>query len=211
MSWYEYIMKLDKHIFIKLIRRIFQARNYAFFDVGQYNLNIIGIRRDEDVGNKFDDVIVLIYKDRTGEWVVDSMKATTDPGRYWLENPMTPKGTAILVPGQYRGAYTIGMHQGKYEALVQARPVQVYRDNNRDDLLNMDPETIEKGIFGINIHRSNPYSESYVVEKWSAGCQVFKAVTDFNFFMKTVKTSARSYGSRFTYTLIEEKDFFKIS
>ena len=33
-----------------------------------------------------------------------------------------------------------------------------------------------KGFMGLIFHRSNPYTESYYVDKWSAGCQVFKKV-----------------------------------
>ena len=67
----------------------------------------------------------------------------------------------------------------------------------------------DQGYFGINIHRSNPYNESYIVNKWSAGCQVFKKVEDFNSFMELCRASAKLYGRRFTYTLIDEKDLRK--
>ena len=68
---------------------------------------------------------------------------------------------------------------------------------------------INEGYFGINIHRSNPYDESYAINKWSAGCQVFKKVEDYNSFIETCKESAKIYGNSFTYTLIEEKDLRK--
>ena len=68
---------------------------------------------------------------------------------------------------------------------------------------------INKGFFGINIHRSNPYTESYLVDRWSAGCQVFKRVKDYNEFLELCKSSALIYGNSFTYTLITEKELRK--
>ena len=62
------------------------------------------------------------------------------------------------------------------------------------------------GYFGINIHRSNPNNESKVVEKWSAGCQVFKKINDFFEFMDICNKAKNIWGNSFTYTLIKEED-----
>ena len=121
---------------------------------------------------------------------------------------MNVDGTAILVPGQYRGAYKIGLHRGSYEALVQrgsGDKVKVYRDGNKDDILDMDPEDIAEGRYGINIHKSSSRDEgSENVDKWSAGCQVFsKPGSDgFEAFMALCNKSAEIYSDQFTYTLI---------
>jgi hypothetical protein len=111
-------------------------------------------------------------------------------------------GVARLVEGQYRGSHALGLHQGKYEALKQAKAVKVYRDPNKD--LTFDEKTIDEGIFGINIHKAG--QDSTWVENWSEGCQVFKRVKDFDEFMKIVKKSAKIHGNSFTYTLIESND-----
>jgi len=141
-----------------------------------------------------------------GEWKFHSWPATTDPGQYWIENPISKDGTAILVPGQYRGSHMIGLHQGKYEALRQRKPVKVYRDNDKDLEYDTDEDTIKEGIYGINIHRSNPYDQSYYVNKWSAGCQVFKKVADFHEFMDICRKAKDIWGNSFSYTLIESKE-----
>ena len=47
----------------------------------------------------FDDTLLCIYKLK-GEWVTKIYPITTDAGTYWLKNPMSTKGTAILVPNQ---------------------------------------------------------------------------------------------------------------
>ena len=64
------------------------------------------------------------------------------------------KGTAVLVPGQHRRCYKLGRHQGKYEALVQAEVLQVYRDNNKDTKVDAGGP-IDSGWHGINIHRAS--------------------------------------------------------
>ena len=116
---------------------------------------------------------------------------------------MNVKGTAILVPGQYRGSHKIGLHRGKYKALVQTGGrVCVYRDNNKDDILDMDPATEQDGYFGINLHKAGSHSTE--VDKWSAGCQVWANADDFAAFMAIVEKSAETYGPQFTYTLIDE-------
>ncbi len=113
-------------------------------------------------------------------------------------------GVARLVEGQYRGSHSIGLHQGKYKALKQAKPVKVYRDPNRD--LTYDETKIAEGIFGINIHRSSATGTSTYVENWSEGCQVFSTITDFDKFMALCEKASAIHGNSFTYTLIESSD-----
>jgi hypothetical protein len=196
----------------KNIKLYFEAKGYKFFDTPdkKLNLNLIGVRRDNQGTNTFDDFLLVMYREED-LMVSNRYQITTDPGKYWLKNPTNPKGTAVLVPGQYRGTWQLGKHQGKYEALVQRKPVKVYRDNNKDDIIDYNniSTIVDEGYFGINIHRSNPYDQSYVVNKWSAGCQVFKKVQDYDNFIKLCGESAKVYGNSFTYTLIDEKDLRK--
>jgi len=192
---------------IELIKKVLAKKNYLFFENGQYNLNLIGIRTQIATAGKYDDYMVAIYKDKTDNWVLKHWSITTDAGTYWLKNPMNRKGTALLVPAQYRSTWTIGLHQGKYKALTQLKPVKVYRDNDRDIILDYDDSTIDEGMFGINIHRSNELTESRNNDKWSAGCQVFANPKDFQEFLNLIDESARRYGNNFTYTLITENDF----
>jgi hypothetical protein len=127
---------------------------------------------------------------------------TTDPGTYWLENPSRVSGTAILVAGQYRGAYKIAKHRGLYDGLCQREGVvRIYRDSNRDDIIDAKIETEEEGYFGINIHKAG--RDSTQVNRWSAGCTVVGSEIDWDVFISIVKKSADMYGNKFTYTLIE--------
>lgn len=186
-----------------------EAKNngYVVFTNGEYNLNIIGVRSSQEEANKFDDRMHVAYKNGEGVWVNLTFKITTDPGKYWLNNPMRVEGTAILVAGQYRGVYKIDKHRGAYDALCQrAGKVRVYRDANKDEILDHDENSVREGYYGINIHRSNANRESTSVEKYSAGCQVFSDPWDFDLFMQLCKISANKYGETFTYTLLEESE-----
>lgn len=182
---------------------ILKSKGYAYFTNGDYNLNIIGIRSKESKSNTniFDDVIVIIWK-KGNDRYIEVFPITSDPGLYYLKNNLSIKGCAILKEGQVRGGWQIGLHQGKYKALVQKKPVTVYRDSNKDSKLDLlNPET---GMFGINIHKSGESSTQ--VDRWSAGCQVFARVKDFNKFMNLVQNGNNKYGNSFTYTLINETD-----
>jgi hypothetical protein len=189
------------------IEKAIKAKGYVWFDDTSnkgYDLNIIGVRNSSTgkaVTNVFDDVITLSYKEN-GNWVYKEWVNTTDPGTKGVKEYHNAAGVARLVPGQYRGSHTIGLHQGKYEALKQQKPVKVYRDANKD--MTYDESKIQEGIFGINIHKAG--KDSTYVENWSEGCQVFKREADFNEFMTICKKAATVWGASFTYTLIESKD-----
>jgi hypothetical protein len=189
---------------IDKIKVAMKAKGYAFFENGDYNINIIGIRNSDTgskVTNVFDDFLTVSYK--IGDvWHFKKWAATTDPGTKGVKEFHNAQGVARLVPGQYRGSHAIGLHQGKYEALKQAKPVKVYRDANKD--MTYDTKLITEGIYGINIHKAG--ADSTYVENWSEGCQVFKKSADFDEFMALVKKAATLHGNSFTYTLLESKD-----
>ena len=190
-------------------------KGYKWFENGDYNLNIVGVRNSEtlnEVTNKFDDHITLSYK-VDGEWNYHCFFCTTDPGKYWVENVMNESGVAILKPNQYRSSHKIGLHQGKYEALRQSKPVQVYRDNNLDECYDLNEENVQEGVFGINIHRATKYEgrKSTQIDKWSAGCQVIAANDDFTLFMEICNKAKDVWGNSFTYTLIESDDILEYS
>jgi hypothetical protein len=189
---------------IDKIKQAMKVKDYKFFESGDYNLNIIGIRNSDTgskVTNVFDDLLTVSYK--IGDvWHFKKWAATTDPGTKGVKEFHNAQGVARLVPGQYRGSHAIGLHQGKYEALKQAKPVKVYRDANKD--MTYDTKLITEGIYGINIHKAG--ADSTYVENWSEGCQVFKKSADFDEFMALVKKAATLHGNSFTYTLLESKD-----
>lgn len=167
-----------------------------------FELNIIGIRANTSVPNVFNDSLNVLFTDNTGRLASLSWRATTDPGTYWLKNPMNPQGTAILKPGQYVGSHALGMHRGKYLALVQVRPLTVIRDFNRDGKADYTLGREESGLFGINIHRASSEGTTKTIDKYSAGCQVFANADDFSVFLQLAERHKNLYGNSFTYTLL---------
>lgn len=182
-----------------------KAKGYAWFEGAKdYDVNIIGVRNSatgDKVTNVFDDTMTLTYK-VGGEWKFHTWACTTDPGKKGVMEFHNAAGVARLVEGQYRGSHAIGLHQGKYEALKQAKNVKVYRDANKD--LTYNEDKINEGVFGINIHKAG--ADSTYVENWSEGCQVFKKSADFEEFMAIIRKSRDIHGNSFTYTLIESAD-----
>lgn len=193
------------------IENAVKLKGYVYFEDTinkSYDVNIVGIRNTspgvyKKVTNVFDDYITISYKDEKGNWQFYCWMATVDPGKKGVMEYHNNKGVARLVPGQYRGVWTIDKHQGKYDALCQRLGnVTVWRDANKD--LIFDEKVTDTGIFGINIHKAG--QDSTWVENWSEGCSVFKKVIDFDVFMSICKKSAKIHGNKFTYTLIETTD-----
>ena len=186
------------------IQAAIQAKGYRLF-TRPFELNIVGVRADSVRPNAFDDAIHVFFNNVEGKLIEYRFSATTDPGTYWLQNPMNPQGTAILKEGQYLNCYALGMHRGKYMALVQVRPVTVMRDYDRNAVLDFLNGKEDKGLFGINIHRASETGTTKTVDHHSAGCQVFASATDFVLFMQLCERHRGLYGNSFTYTLIDER------
>ncbi len=192
---------------------VFKKKGYKTFS-GKYDINLFGIRSNESKSDKFDDYV--------GYWCSDGVNtlfeifpATTDPGKNWLLTPMRKDGTAIMVPGQYSGLYKIGRHKD-YEALEQVGMARYVRDNNKDTVLDFDlyrdPAKLEK--FGVwdniksNLHRASQFSITALVGLYSAACQVIQDPSNFKKLLAICKKQIeQGLPNKFTYTLLEEKDF----
>lgn len=168
----------------------FERLNYKWF-----SFMLVGIRSQANQPNVFDDLVGVVKNDS-----VTWFTATTNPGTHWLKNILNPKGAALLKPAQYVDTWIIGKHQGKYEALCQAKPVTVFRDKDLD-IIAEETATTDTGLFGINIHRANETAISKFVDKWSAGCQVLNNPADFKELIALCKFSGLK---SFTYTLLKE-------
>ncbi len=170
-----------------------------------WDLNLVGIRHSNRDSNYFNDALAVLWWANAHLNLV-TFRCTTDPGAYWRQHPMNPKGTAILMPGFYPGLWQLGLHRGRYEALVQRSDCWVYRDNDRD--LQLDGRDSEYGVFGINLHRAADRGAGRTVDRWSAGCQVVPDTSDYQLLIALCKRHARQHGNVFSYTLIEEQDLW---
>lgn len=185
---------------------VLKSKSYKVFE--DHNPNIIGVRNSVRSAGKYDDKMYVFWKDGDKE-IFHDYTVTTDPGLTYLNNPIAgSKGTAILVPGQYLECYKLGSHRGKQDALIQTGGmVKVYRDNNKDGILDMNPATIQEGWFGINLHHGS-ITDGEVINGWSAGCQVWRYHTPHELLIKDFKKLAHDHDiKKFTYTLLQESDF----
>ena len=122
--------------------------------------------------NVYDDALWIVQEDSCV-----GFNANCDPGKH-------RPGMANLKVGRWR--YRIGIHnQSKdpvthphYEALVQAAPVVVLRDDQGED----------RGLFGINIHRGGHTVTS------SEGCQTIPP-EQWEQFIHDVKVAMSRYGA----------------
>lgn len=196
-----------KDLKYKDIKKIYNKKKYIFFDKGKYNLNLFAIRSNNRVSNSFDDYFGVAYIDINNKEQVFIFECTTDPGTYWLKNLMDIGGTAIIVPDQYRSLWKLGTFY-KVLALIQINNIKIYRDGNKDDIIDIIPKSITEGIYGIFFHEhyQNKEIASYV-EKSSAGCIVPKDRKDHRKIMHLCLEQIRQgLGTEFTFTLFEEND-----
>jgi hypothetical protein len=196
-------MNLPRNNIRKLITAL-KGKGYVIY-TKPYELNIVGRRSPNTIPNKFDDTLFVFWKDDDDNWEGKKYNITTDPATYFLLNPLSTLGSAILKEGQWKDAYGIGMHRNSYEAVVQKKPVTVYRDYNRDAILDWNNGREQTGLFGINIHKAGVNTQD--IGKYSAGCQVFQDVSDFEEFMNLARKQKQLYGNTFTYTLIDERAY----
>lgn len=150
-----------------LIRAAIQRLGYPDPEVGK--LHILGLRgatptsateitRCENLPDRYNDVIC------TFGTTLFLAKATVDPGATYTRTPLHPKGAAHLLNGCW--THKRGLHKGR-PALVQAAPVRIWRDTDKDYKRDPAESSVYDGWFGINIHAGGT---SPSIGAWSAGC-----------------------------------------
>lgn len=198
------VNKEDNEISIENLIEIFKAKKYKWYEDRP---NLIGIRTNLQLPDIFNDLFVVVYK-KDGVNTLKMWTITTDPGVYWLNNPMNVNGTAYLKAGQYIDSHSIGLHQGKKEhpALVQRGKLTVYRDKDKDSIAEETSFEESGSGFGINIHRSNSTGKTAKIGQWSAGCFVFQQKSDHDELMAIVNEYKEITGNKFTLNLLKEND-----
>lgn len=186
-----------------------RRKGYSVDDGMDRSLNIVGIRRRPLQVDVFNDVLFVFHPLR-GQWQYQKFQITTIPGYAYLSEKLgNPRGTAILVPGQYVDMYTVREHGGssRHQALCQKRgtTLPVYRDARLDGTPALDPSRIENNGTGINLHRASPVDCTISIGDYSAGCQTFRCAQQFAAFMALVRSSAGYPRNTFTYTLLDQE------
>jgi len=219
-------------------RDVFECLEHKGYSLNKspYRLTFIGIRATVQNTNNFNDMVCAVMFDQSGDvlhW--HTWDATTDPGLYFMENPMNSRGTAIVKTGLYRnlwymdfarvnkhlfwkngilvdlmtGVQAARRYVAKQKHIFrQLRELVVYRDNNRDHKLDLaNPQS---GKYFINFHTTHKYLWTPdVVNRWSAGCQVVRYQAHY---CHAVWLGMKQYfmspdrSNTFDYILIDEAD-----
>lgn len=193
-------------------------KGYTIFEgMREYNIVYIeGIdpdgRLNNDANNVFNDIrLVIEVVDSQPKIVGGPWLATTEPGQYYVQNPMNPLGAARIQFNQYT-AWQVGLHgsTNSHEALIQTGgSVTVHRDFDRNGKRTGDK--LDTGAFGINQHNGydNPVD---LVGKASAGCLVGRSIDGHKQFMTIIKQDWRYQKDKkfvFTSTVIPGDDLVK--
>ncbi len=154
---------------------------------------------NEDAPNVFNDLRLVVSFEGGKPKLFGPWDATTEPGEHYTQDPLSSKGAARIAAGQHR-AWRVGTHRAgspsAHEALVQNKPLTVYRDLNKDYLRRGD--RTETGLFGINQHSGYDSSPSNIGTA-SAGCLVGRTKSGHQQFMKRIKNDPR-YEANPNYT-----------
>ena len=147
--------------------------------------------------NQFNDARFVLRVEPGGRVsIAGAWEATTEPGKQYVEHPESLLGAARISFGQFK-AWSVGNHRNNpnHEGLIQASPITVYRDRNKDYRREGDePQT---GIFGINQHHGFDFSRDDI-RNASAGCLVGRLKSGHRKFMTIVKSDPR-YGASRSY------------
>lgn len=164
--------------------------------------------------NHFNDRRVTFRFEQGKPVIIGNWEATSEPGRWYTDNKLNPKGAARVKLGQWKG-WRIGIHPRSnpskgHEALVQDFPITVCRDGNRDYSRAGDFE--DNGMHGINQHwgYNNPTTD---IKTASAGCLVGREVEGHKAFMAQLKTDPRYQADKkfvFTTTILTVADLNNI-
>ena len=163
---------------------------------------ILGIRSKADKADTFDDKF-YVFK---GELFLEVMSGTTNTGKYGLKQFVEygAKGVAQVVADEcYYDVWRRGLHKSKMDALVQVGGFKIIRDNNKNDKSGDISAWTWEYAKGINFH-TNSYNTlnkviSWVIGKWSVGCQVINDTQKYRKFLEISKPQ-----QRFTYIILNE-------
>jgi hypothetical protein len=177
------------------------------------SLVTFGIRNNDMTAGIFNDFLGTYH---TGSDEIKVHTGTVDPGSFYMNNPINPKGTAVMKSGHYPQSYILGLHKG-YKALRQDKNIPFYRitktaweaDNKGVPKgqwkIILKDKPIEVAKIGANQHRASAVNTSTDVGQWSAACQVRNNPKEYDEFIKDCEDSKQKY---FDYILFTEKELF---
>ncbi|MBC1221192.1 hypothetical protein GNF10_03335 [Nostoc sp. UCD121] len=196
------------------ILKYMESKNYEI-SVGAKMYNIIyveGMNEDGTINNNapnvFNDRRMVIEVINGIPKIVGNWESTTEPGKYYTDNPMNSKGAARMQLGQYK-AWVVGTHgtAEPHEALVQVGDITVYRDFNKDFKRTGDkPDTSDNFYISQQWGYDNPTND---IKYASAGALVGRTRQGHKDFMAIIKQDKRYVANpKYTFytTIISGED-----
>jgi hypothetical protein len=170
-----------------------------------FDMTLGGIRTLDNKSNTFNDWLFMIYYDLSGKLCGIVEPGTTDAGLYYRKNPMIQHGIQHKGVYEYQNPPVDGkLGHNKQEAFRQIKPMDYWRDANRDEYLNFDGETFTQNG-STNGHDMGDVGKS--VDKWSAGCWgAIRKVMD-KFYNLAKLQIKHGHGSKFSYAMLHETMF----
>jgi hypothetical protein len=191
------------------IKAIYKKKGYKFFEGGDFDLNIFGIRRDDVYDNYFSDRLGIAYKEKGVEKVI-IIQATTCPGLHGGRAVMNPRpgGVAVIAPGQYPKVWKFVDDYStwlSYPFFKQVGTFKIWRDGDKDKELDRVNLQDVAGA-GLNGHRMSWNGvKGQPVNNWSEGCQGAEE-PEFKKLLEPIRAACILWSPIFTYTLFDATD-----
>ena len=163
---------------------------------------IIGVQSNEDDFNKFDDKFYVF----DGPDFKQVSTGTTNAGRtalLFFDDYGLP-GAAVWKTDQWcPDVFKRGYHKGRMRGLRQVKPIDFYRDNDRDTRAEQIGP-LHRDIIYANMHGVDydPYSTitKENINGWSFACQVWNRMSDYRQMVRATWKRNRPVD----YALLEE-------
>jgi len=194
-------------------------KGYRYFK-DPWVLNLVGVRNKYKqqgavVTDNFIDFMIMWYYDDKGKRIEAKAINTTTPAKSFYIGTATSDFNSI-VPNQYKDTYHIGLHY-TYNALTQLKSLNIVRQKATGKYDFSITKIPEPNFPGDNIHKAlktgttpvmtTKYVKTGEVTGWSAGCQVFQKVSDFDWMMAAANQQVNKTNRKvFDYTLLKEED-----
>jgi len=172
-------------------RKFFLARVPGYLNIIYLEAANLDGTLNANKPNGFNDLRLVLTVQGGKPVILGKWEGTTEPGKFYTDNPLNRLGAARIAFGQYK-AWAVGTHgagAGAHEALVQCGEIRVHRDLNKD--FQRDNDAIDTGSsFAVNQHWGYdlPLED---VGKASAGCLVGRTKEGHKKFMAIVKEDPR--------------------
>lgn len=172
----------------------------------------VDLTQNADAPDQWNDTISIIQFTDGKPTFTHLAQGTSEPG---LSSTMSKQatrrgGVARIAIGFHKQKWRIGFHKSDktHPALVQAAPITVHRDQNKDGKRTGDPVTMD--VMGLNWHSTRPGLTPVRVGNFSAGCIVGRDWNTHIDFMVKVRAEQMLFGTElYSGTVVDWGRFMK--